>query len=517
MRLTQGIERAALIKPHALATIDGARRRTWLELRERIAALAAGLRARGIEDGARVAILAHNSDQYLEAMFAALWAGAIVVPLNTRWSPVELAYALNDSGSTLLLADKTFLDSAHALSTPCASLGCIVSLDDVQADAAPSVTRLIRESRPIAASKRSGQDIAGIFYTGGTTGFPKGVMLSHAGIMANGLALGAVLGLSADTVFLHAAPMFHVADASFIFSVTTFAGTHVILPGFAPVAVADAIRSHGVTDTMLVPTMIAMLLDHCVETGANITQLRQLVYGASPMSEALLVRTIAALPHTRLAQGFGQTELSPVATVLEPQFHATEGEARRLLRSAGRPLPTVDIKIMNGESEAALGEVGEIWARGPSTMAGYWNKPELTAQTLVDGWVRTGDLGRLDAEGFLYVVDRLKDMIVSGGENVYSAEVENAIAQHPLVAACAVIGVPDEKWGERVHAIVVSKPGAALSEADIVVHCRELLANYKRPRSVDIRSEPLPLSSAGKVLKADLRQTYWRDRERAVN
>jgi long-chain acyl-CoA synthetase len=516
MRLTQGIERAALIRPHATATIDGARRRTWAELRDRIAALAAGLRALGIDDGARVAILAHNSDHYLEAIFATLWAGGIVVPLNTRWSPAELTYALNDSGAALLFADAAFLDCARGLGASCAALRHVISLDEA-ADASPSLVGLIQEERCIAGSDRGGQDIAGIFYTGGTTGFPKGVMLSHAGIMANGLALGAVLRLGADTVFLHAAPMFHVADASFIFSVTTFAGAHVIVPGFTPAAVAEAIRAHGVTDTMLVPTMIAMLLDHCAETGADITMLRQLVYGASPMSEALLVRTIAALPHTRLAQGFGQTELSPVATVLEPQFHATEGEARRLLRSAGRPLPTVDIKIMNAESEAAPGEVGEIWARGPNTMAGYWNKPELTAQTLVDGWVRTGDLGRLDADGFLYVVDRLKDMIVSGGENVYSAEVENAIAQHPQVAACAVIGVPDEKWGERVHAIVVAKPGPAPTEADILAHCRPLLANYKCPRSVEIRSEPLPLSSAGKVLKAELRQAHWRGRERAVN
>lgn len=520
MRLTQGIDRATRLHPSKPATVFKGRQRTWIELRERVARLASALRSRGIGPGQRVAVLALNSDAYLECYFGVLWSGAVIVPLNTRWSEPEIVYAIQDCAASALVVDASFAHLAQDIAASCPTLQLLICTDESSVPPrAVSFDALVAQSEPIADQAGNKDELAGIFYTGGTTGFPKGVMLSHANIFINALAMSSVMRLGSNTVYLHAAPMFHVADASFVFSITLFGGTHVIVPGFEPEVVCRTMADSGVTDTLLVPTMIGMILDHCERTGEKLAGLQQLVYGASPMPEALLRRTIAALPQTRLVQGFGQTELSPVATLLEPEFHVLDGINAGRLRSAGRALVGVDVKIVAPDgTEQPAGEVGEVWVRGPNTMLGYWNKPELTAETISDGWVRMGDAAYMDADGFVYVVDRLKDMIVSGGENVYSAEVENALMQHPGVAECAVIGVPDPRWGERVHAVVVPRSATAVLSADeLIAHCRSLIAGYKCPRSVELRLQPLPRSAPGKVLKAELRKAYWQDRERAVN
>ena len=242
-----------------------------------------------------------------------------------------------------------------------------------------------------------------------------------------------------------------------------------------------------------------------------------MLYGAAPIDASLLERAMQALPGADFAQAYGMTELSPTIVSMGPAEHRPGPQRERLLRAAGRPVTIAEVRIVDGEGrELPAGEVGEITARGPMVMQGYWNRPAETAAALKDGWMHTGDMGRLDADGYLFVVDRLKDMIVSGGENVYSAEVENAIAQLPQVAMCAVIGVPDERWGERVHAVIVAREGQPLTEAEVIAHCRERIAGYKCPRSVEFRSE-LPLSAAGKLQKFQLREPYWQGRERRIN
>jgi acyl-CoA synthetase (AMP-forming)/AMP-acid ligase II len=310
--------------------------------------------------------------------------------------------------------------------------------------------------------------------------------------------------------------MFHLAD--FTMSMASFirGNTHAIIPAYSPEAVMEAIQQHRISDILLIPTMIQMLVDHPALADYDLTSLERTIYGASPISQAVLERAMTALPQARFAQAYGQTELSPLCSVLGFEHHTAAGLTSGKLRSAGRPTYCVEAKIVHADGdEVPRGSVGEIAVRGPNVMLGYWKKPEATAAVLGSGWLRTGDGAYMDEEGFIFIVDRMKDMIVSGGENVYSAEVENAVARHPGVAQCAVIGIPSEQWGEAVHAVVVPKPGADLRGDDIKIHCHELIAGYKCPRSVEI-VEALPLSGAGKVLKTVLREPFWKNSERRI-
>jgi long-chain acyl-CoA synthetase len=303
-----------------------------------------------------------------------------------------------------------------------------------------------------------------------------------------------------------------------VFGVTLCGGTHVMLARFDPAAVVDAINTQGVDTLVLVPTMIGMLDQYLREHPQPLDRVRRLTYGASPISETLMKRALEIFPNARIVQAYGQTELSPVATFLTHEYHVTTAGSVPRLRSAGRAIPGVELRVVDADLKTLpTGGVGEVLVRGPNVMQGYWRKPDLTAATIVEGWVRTGDAGYLDAEGFLFLVDRVKDMIVSGGENVYSAEVENALARHPAVLECAVIGVPDERWGERVHAVIRFRPGSSATEEELTAHCTALIAGYKRPRSFAFQAEPLPLSGAGKILKSELRKRYWGETGRAVN
>ena len=294
-------------------------------------------------------------------------------------------------------------------------------------------------------------------------------------------------------------------------------GTHVMIPSFTALSFMETVQRERVTDTLLVPTMIQMVLDHPDFARHELGSLRFLVYGASPIAESLLDRTTAAFPGLSLMQGYGMTELAGCVSYLPPYYHTSEGRALGKLRSAGRAAPMAEVKIVDADgAEVQRGTVGEIAARGMSVMLGYWNKPSETLKTLRDGWVHSGDGAYMDEDGFIFIVDRMKDMIVSGGENVYSAEVENAVLKHPAIASCAVIGIPSEKWGESVHAVVVARPGSDIDEAGLIAHCKTLIAGYKCPRSIELRSE-LPLSAAGKVLKNKLREPYWDRQARMVN
>ncbi|OBB75889.1 long-chain fatty acid--CoA ligase [Mycobacterium sp. 852014-52144_SCH5372336] len=503
MHITQGLHRAAQARPHQIATVFGDRARTFCEQHDRVARLAAGLRALGITDGDRVAILALNSDRYSEYLLAVPWAGAAVNPVNIRWNPNEMAYALDDSGTRCLFVDDTFAETADWLQQNCPDLTTLVYCGDGSTPAGfVSHEDLITEHAPTPDARRSADDLAGLFYTGGTTGFPKGVMLSQRNMMTSALgtvATGQLLG--EGSVLLHAAPMFHLADLAAWAGQVVMGGSHVMVAAFEPGAVFAAIADHEVTDVLLVPTMIQMLVDDPRLGDYDLSSLRRILYGGSPISEGLLHRVMQVLPEVQLTQAYGMTEVAPVATLLFPDDHVGEH-----LGSAGRAAPHAEIQVIDDTGCAVPpGVVGQICVRGDHVMLGYWERPEETSAVLVEGWYRTGDGGYLDEDGFLFVVDRIKDMIVTGGENVYSAEVENALSTHTLVAASAVIGLPSERWGETVHACVLPVPGADVDIDELQDHVRSRLANYKVPRSIELVSE-LPLSGAGKVLKRQLRE-----------
>lgn len=517
MRLTHGLQQAAQHNPQRTATVFEHRRKSYADSVSRVARLAAGIVSLGARPGDRVAILALNSDRYYEAYYGILWAGCVAVPCNTRWSQAEHRAALEDCEPNLLIVDRHFISSAGLLAG--APRQRILYMDEGEApNGFSDFEALIANAPAMDDNGRGGDTLAGIFYTGGTTGISKGVMLSHDGLIGNFLASTLLEPYCDDCVFLHSPPMFHLADGFLLFGLTMASATHVILPRFEPAAVVSAIREQGINSLLLVPTMIGMLDQHLREDGEPLGNVRRLTYGASPISESLLRRALVMFPNARICQLYGQTELSPVATLLGSEFHCMSGSAPGRLRSAGRAIPGVELRIADSDlRELPRGSVGEILVRGPNVMLGYWRKPALTAQTIVDGWLRTGDAGYLDEQGFLYLVDRVKDMIISGGENVYSAEVENALAQHPSVQECAVIGVPDPRWGERVHAIVRLRTGHDSSPESLMDHCASLIANYKCPRSYSFRTDPLPLSGAGKIQKSELRREYWTGTDRGVS
>ncbi|MCW5703603.1 MAG: long-chain fatty acid--CoA ligase [Bradyrhizobium sp.] len=518
MNITHGLRRALQINRNGLAIVYGERRKTWSEIGDRVARLAAAIRATGAQPGDRVAVLSMNSDRYLELYLAAGWSGTVIVPLNIRWSALENEDAMRDCRAGLLFVDKAFAQVGTVLAKAIAGLK-LVYVDDGETPAGmDSYETLIERTAPMPDAMRQGSDLCGIFYTGGTTGRSKGVMLSHGNLMVNALnALGEGLW-PATSVYLHAAPMFHLANGAAMYSILLSGGSNVVIQGFTPDGVAAAIQRDRVTDTLLVPTMIQMFVDHPKIGDYDLSSLKGIAYGASPISDAVMSRAMKALPNVQFTQAYGMTELSPIATLLHWKEHVGEGRAKGRHRGAGRATFGCEVKIVDADDRnVPTGTVGEIAVRGDNVMMGYWERPEETAKSVIDGWMHTGDGGYMDEDGFIYVVDRVKDMIISGGENVYSAEVENALAQHPAVAQCAVIGIPSERWGEQVHAIVVAKPGAKATPEELMEFCKTLIAGYKCPRSVEVTETPMPLSGAGKILKRELRKPFWEDKTRSVN
>jgi long-chain acyl-CoA synthetase len=518
MYLTQALHRAVQQHPERIASIFGTRQRTFAEFADRVARLAGALQRLGMKPGDRVAMLAMNSDRYLEYQMAVPWAGGVLNPCNVRWSVAEIAYSLNDSGSSILIVDDNFLPLIAQLRTDTPVLREVIHCGDGAAPSgAHSYEGLIAAASPVPDAVRRGDDLAGIFYTGGTTGFPKGVMLSHTNMMSSGLAMRADGLAQPDGVYLHAAPMFHLADMGVAMPHWIEGNTHAIVAAFNPEAVLDVMARDRVTHVLLVPTMVQMLVDHpAMRQPRDLSALHTIAYGASPMSEAVVDRAMKALPGVGFIQAYGMTELSPLATLNPAWYHTAEGRKAGKLRSAGRASHCTEVKIVDADGrEVPRGTVGEVIVRGPNVMQGYWNKPEQTTAALKNGWMHTGDGAYMDEDGFIFIADRLKDMIISGGENIYSAEVENALAQHPAVAACAVIGIPSDQWGESVHAVVVLKPDVKPEASELIDHCKALIAGYKCPRSVDFVAA-LPLSGAGKVLKTTLREPFWRGRTRNV-
>lgn len=518
MYLTLGLHRSLQQNPERVAISFNGRRRTFREFANRVARLAAALQGIGMAADDRVGMLALNSDRYLEYVMGVWWGGGVLNPVNIRWSAAEIAYSLSDCDTRILIVDDHF---AHIAREVCALAQTAPILIHAGDGGPPpgmlSFDALIAAAAPVPDAGRGGADLACIMYTGGTTGFPKGVMQTHLNIWSSCLMRIAESAPLPDSAVLHAAPFFHVAGLGRALVQFIAGEAHVVIPAFDAGEVLKAIGTERVSDTLLVPTMILAVLNHPDFARTDLASLKRLTYGASPIPETLLDRLIEALPGIQLAHSYGMTEACPSISANSPFNHDEAGRKSGLYRSIGRGLPGLMLKVVDSDGEEVpRGTVGEIVVRGPNVMAGYWKKPEETAQAVRDGWLHTGDGAYMDAQGYLYIVDRIKDMIVSGGENVYSAEVESVIARHPAVAACAVVGIPHDTWGEAVHAVVVCKPGVALDEDDIRGHCRLFIAAYKCPKTVEFR-EQLPLSAAGKVLKRNLRAPYWAGRQRKIN
>ncbi|MGC3985039.1 MAG: long-chain fatty acid--CoA ligase [Pseudorhodoferax sp.] len=516
MELTQPLHKALQERPQAEALVCGARRSTFAQFTGRVARLAAVLRGLGVAPGDRVGLLALNSDRYVEYLYATWWAGGVVNPVNIRWSAREVAYSLDDCDTRILLADHHFGAVAAEQRQLSRSLQTLVHFGDGPAPAGfADAEALMAAATPVADARRGGSDLAAVMYTGGTTGLPKGVMLSHGNLYASQLSSNMAASRPDEAVGLNMAPMFHVGGAGLTLQLMMRLARQVILPAFDELAVLQALQKERCSETFMVPTMLKRLVEHPRFAEFDTSSLQLVLYGAAPIDDALLLQALDKLPRAQFCQLYGMTELSPVITALPAWCHAPGQPAARR-RSAGRPVPIAEVRIVDRAGRPVPnGTVGEIAARGPMVMQGYWNKPEQTAEVLKDGWMHTGDGGVMDADGFVYVVDRLKDMVVTGGENVYSAEVENAIAQLPEVSMCAVIGVPDDQWGERVHAVVVLRPGQALTAEALIAHCKDLIAGYKCPRSVAF-VDAIPLSPAGKLLKYKLREQHWAGRARQV-
>ena len=501
------------------ALIDGDYRATYRQHADRVLRLTTALGERlELTRSDRFAVMALNSHEYFELYHAAFLGGGVVNPLNLRLAGKELDYIIRDSGTEVIFADQFFAGAiAQALdaSDEPNKVRKIVLIGDGDVPHDVKYDDLLDGIDPVEPEEPEEDEPVVLMYTGGTTGLPKGVLLDHRAEILNLYHVSIVFGFEEDAVNLVQTPMFHAASMAAILGTPISGGTAVTIPLFDPAGVMALIEAHGVTQTVMVPTMIGMMLNHPEFAPERIRSLRQLVYGASPMPAAILDRMLQLSPDLEILQGYGMTECSSVLTILGAAEHRAGGER---LRSAGRPVPGVALSIRDDEgNEVARGETGEVWAKGGNFMQRYWNKTEATEEVFEGGWYHTGDAGYLDDDGYLFLVDRVKDMIVTGGENVYSAEVESALSKHPAVAQVAVIGIPHETWGEQVHAVVVLAPGAEASAEELQTFARESIAGYKVPKSVEFRDEPLPLSGAMKVLKKDLRAPYWEGHGRSVN
>ena len=484
------------------------RKLTYREFSAQVERSAAKLAALGVRKGDRIAILMLNSPEYLDLYFSGPMAGALIVPLNTRWHINEVNFTLNDSGSKLLFVDDKFAPLVPQIRSAAAGIEQFVY---VGCGDCPAGLIDWRNVEPAAGefTEPDENEVAGLFYTSGTTGGPKGAMLTHRNLYSN-----AIHGLLAGDLFdsgkwLHAAPMFHIADAGAIYSLTLCGAAHCFIPSFDAAAVLQAIERDRVTMTLLVPTMINMVVNHPDCLKRDLTSLSRIIYGASPMPLPLLRQAMDALG-CEFVQAYGMTEVSPLLTCLPARDHVFESADRQFapVKSAGRPVTGIEIRVVDhNDRDLPPCQPGEIIARGPNIMKGYWNRPEISAEVLRGGWMHTGDLGAFDEQGFLYILDRKKDMIKPGSENVYSPEVESVLCAHPAVLEAAVIGVPDPTWGEAIRAVVVTRSDAELGERELIAWCRDRLTHFKCPTSV-VFTDALPKGGSGKVQKNVLRDRF---------
>jgi long-chain acyl-CoA synthetase len=498
--------------------VDGEYRSSWSQHDDRVRRLTHALAHQlGVAPADRFGVLALNSHAYLELWHAAFMGAGVINPLNLRLAPRELAYILVDSASQVVFTDATFAPLVAAArkemggDDPIRQV-VLIGEGDVEHDV--GYEWLLSGAQPEMCAEPEETDPVVLMYTGGTTGLPKGVLIEHRAEILNIYHGAMTIPDFRFETYLMQTPMFHAASMAGILATGTYGGKVVFIPMFNPEGVLALCEAEQVTDTLMVPTMVGLCFASPGYRPERLASLKRLVYGASPMPEGILDRLQRELPELQLIQGYGMTESCSTVTLLLADDHVP-GSPR--LRSVGRPALGIQVCIQDDDgNRLARGEIGEVCVRGGQLMREYWKKPEATAEVLRGGWYHTGDAGYLDEDGYLFLVDRVKDMIVTGGENVYSAEVESAISTHPAVEQVAVIGVPHETWGEQVHAIVVRRSGIEVTADEIIAYARESIAGYKVPKSVDFRDEPLPLSGAMKVLKRDLREPYWKGRDKRI-
>ena len=487
---------------------------TWAQLLERSARIAQALADAGVGAGDRVAFLDKNSVEHFDVSFGAAMLNAVSVDVNWRLAAPEVQFIVDDAAATVLIVGPDFV---HVL--------------DAIVDQLPKVTKFVvigghpdhedydewmaRYPADDPGAQAAAGDVAFQLYSSGTTGRPKGVMLSNHNLFALLPMARDMWGIQRDSVNLVAMPLFHIGGGGWAVAGMYEGATSVIVRDIDPAALIRTIESERVTHAFLVPAVLQfMLMVPGVDT-ADFSSLETIVYGASPISEEILAKCVDTFK-CKFWQAYGLTETTGAVVNLAPEDHDTTGPNRHRLRSCGLPGPGVELRIVGEHGECAVREVGEIWIRSTQNTIGYWNLPEETAKAFTDdGWFKSGDAGFLDEDGYLYIHDRVKDMIVSGGENVYPAEVENVLMAHPAIADVAVIGVPHEKWGETGKAIVVVAPGREVTEAEIIAFAKERLATFKCPTSVEWM-DVLPRNPSGKVLKKDLREPYWEGHERRV-
>src|SRR5712671_1902921 len=495
MIYVHSLGRAARYFPEGTALAANGTRSSFRELHARVERIAAGLTKHGFKAGDRLALLLPNEPDYIQLVYACAWLGVTAVPLNTRLSVKEIDGILGDAKPRGLIRHSS-------LPVPTAQVSWQLVLDqeplEVRSDSVPD---------PIYDPDA----ILALIYTSGTTGQPKGVEMMHSNILENVYHTNFWFPLEEGAVHLHAAPIFHIADFPFMFAAPAFGACQVTIPKFSPQTFCETVQRERVTHTVLVPTMINMLTQSPELQKYDLSTLLHLGYGGSPMAPELVHRTRQVLPKVKLVQVYGLSEAG-FLTGLKDDEH-TEDK----LTSCGRPCMGIDVRVVDPTGkDVETGKTGELVARGANIMRSYWNKPEETKLAFRNGFFRTGDIGYQDANGYFYILDRLKDMIVTGGENVYSGEVEAVIYTHPAVREVAVFGVPDPNWGETVKACVVLKPGTALTAQELITYCRRSLAHYKVPRSIEFSETELPKSGSGKILKKILRDRYWGHQKRAV-
>jgi acyl-CoA synthetase (AMP-forming)/AMP-acid ligase II len=523
----------ATVQPDAPMLTAGERMVTWGEVYRRSRRMAQALSATGVRAGDRVAILDRNGIEFFEVLFGCSFIGAVTVAVNWRLSPAEMAAVVDDSTASVLFSGPDYAPAMEAMASALPAVAHRVPLPELDAwldEHAP-------DQDPADPNHPSeGTDVVMQLYTSGTTGQPKGVMLTNDNITCLVTNAFKAFDVNRETVSMVAMPLFHIGGSGWAIVGMSRGGHSVIIRDLDPNEILGAIEGHRVTDTFVVPALLMFLLATPETSATDVSSLKTIFYGASPISEDVLTRSMEALG-CDFTQLYGLTETCGAISALPPEDHDPEGPRAHLLRSAGKPFDHVSLRIVDPDTgeTAPEGAVGELWTRSDQNMLGYWQKPDETAAVLTDeGWFRTGDAGWLDEEGYLFLHDRIKDMIVSGGENIYPAEVENVVFAHPDVADVAVIGVPDEKWGETVKAIVVrtgsgpatsargpsaESPEASMPDAElegsIIAFTRDRLAHYKCPTSVAF-AEVLPRNATGKVLKRELREPFWRGRQRHI-
>jgi fatty-acyl-CoA synthase len=516
-------QRAAALFGTKIGVVDGDRRFTYAQFAERVDRLANGLLAMGLARRDRVAYLAYNSHQLLEGYFGVLAADGILLPLNVRLAAAELAYILNDAGVRFLLIDPDFLSLFEAMRAALQVRPDVVWLGP----APPGRSEAEYEDALLQASPGAPppldldeNDVAELFYTSGTTGRPKGVMLTHRNLYLHALATMATTSVTDAEVQLHTIPLFHVNGWGTPQALTAAGGTHVMLRRFDPAEALRLIEAEKVTRFFAVATMLTMLLNHPDMGTRDLSSLSRVMLGGAP-TPVELIRQAEETLGCKVHAGYGLSETSPVLTVAESMRHLGGGDEERMRRQASTGVPVIgaDVRVVgdDGREVSRDGQtVGEIIARSNVVMAGYWNDSDGTDAVIRDGWFHTGDMAVVDGDGYILIVDRRKDIIISGGENISSVEIEKVLFEHPAILESAVIAVPDEEWGEVPKALVALRQGAAATEEDLIAFCRGRMARFKVPRSVDFL-ETLPKGGTGKILKAQLRAPYWAKQEKRVH